>query len=172
MSSPLASELRVSCFQPIQLYHDYRPRTILAVSKTLNPCASAVTAIVAGLHSLSISVQMRKSGQFRTDIIDAAMTQCPAFSETQLSQAFSITLKRGIIRILTQPIINFLQPLPTPRYTFSGEIDRNTRNAIYVRLLIQLIGGYEAKDFSQWFRAYCHPAFPSFALHGCTINPF
>lgn len=161
-ANDIGAGIRVSCFQRIKLNRDYRPRTVTDALDEQNPCGNERFALINALYQLSRTSASRSAGHLKDVIIQTGAAICPMFTEAQLEPSFRFLLRKGVFRQLVPVRVNFLEPLPTATFTFSANMDQNANNGSFIRLLIQLVGGYESSTFNDWFIAYCAPTYLPF----------
>lgn len=151
----MASNL--SGFQPIELKHDYTGYIFRAQDAcpdcttftATDPCSSVYYPLVQAIFELD-----EKNGSTEADIVAKAQEVCSSFSEAEYESAFSLALKYGMFSIVLPVFINFLEAVPTARYTFSPRMDDHVTNRNVVLFLLQLVGGFSSSDYTTWFQPY------------------
>lgn len=134
----------------IPLYHNYngvQPINLRNVS-----CDTPYEAITLALFSLC-----EVFGSTENSIVTFTLSNCPDFSMAEIQAALQSGIKDGLFMGLRPPVINWLEPQPPIRYTFSANMDRNGSNAEVVRYLIGLTGGVRSNVFRRFFRPYVDP---------------
>lgn len=144
------------CFQPIQLYHDYRQAIV--DTPLPNVCSNLVFAIIQALVE-----QFQTGGNTYQEIFTYVTALCSEEStSTSFDQALNFTQRRGITVVIPQ-----ISPSISMRYTLSPSMDSNSKNRKYVIYLIQSLGGFDDSRFSSFFIPYAFPGVNEFSLTDC-----
>lgn len=137
----------LSCKPLIVLHHDYT--TVRGINLQDVPCPSPTHAIVLALFSLG-----ELKGSTLASIVQFAQQHCPEFTQQDIESALEQGIRVGLFRTLRPSIINYLEPLPPIRYTFSERMDEQNQNQEYVTFLVGLVGGFNGPNYKFYFKPF------------------
>lgn len=148
----------VSCRQKINLVHNYDD--VMPIDRNNVPCTSSGEAIMLALFSLDNCY-----GNTLAEIQTISTQLCPEITAQQIEDRLNEGLNQALLRSLRPPRINWLEPMPAPRYTYNKDMDRYPINESSVRYLIGITGGTCGDLFNTFFNKYKDPVDRTFRLY-------